>query len=341
MRVVAAMLCIGALWSGAAGPATAADPPNGEGLLRLNHFQGAGTHNSYHRRPLLPTHLIEATWNYEHPPLEHQLFAEGIRQLELDVHWNPQTRSFEVFHRRFLDDRTWCRALRTCLSILRTWSDAHPTHHPVFVLIQPTDAYEDVTSNLRIGLLNYSIVGHYDALDAEIRAVMLAGRDRLLTPDEVQGDAPTLRSAVLDRGWPLVDDVRGQFVFLFLDFEHHRDNYVLEGPGGQPSLKGRAMFVHGSGPYISLESIYVFDDPTNVGVASRVEQGFIVRVNPTPDQYERALDIGAHLISTDHPYPRCDPGGPCLRIPGGTPLRCNPVSAPASCRPERLEYLGS
>jgi hypothetical protein len=255
------------------------------------------------------------------------------------VHWDPGAERFEVFHRRFLDDNTSCRLLRECLEIVRSWSDDHPTHHPVFILIQPTDTYEEMGSDLPIGLFDYSIVGHYDALDDEIRSVLEDGRDRLLTPDEVQGDAETLRSAVLDRGWPLLNDIRGQFVFLFLDFEHHRDNYVVRDSHGQPSLAGRAMFVHGSGPYISLESIYAFDDPTNPGVASRVELGLIVRVNPEADQYDDALASGAHIISTNWPHPRCEPGKPCLEIPDGNPLRCNPRSAPPSCRPERLEDL--
>ena len=54
----------------------------------------------------------------------------------------------------------------------------------------------------------------FDALDAEIRSVF--GDDRLITPDEVQGKAKTLREAVLAGGWPKIGQARGK-VFFALD----------------------------------------------------------------------------------------------------------------------------
>ena len=57
----------------------------------------------------------------------------------------------------------------------------------------------------------------FDALDAEIRSVF--GDDRLITPDQVQGKAKTLRDGVLagaklGGGWPRLGAARGKKVRL-------------------------------------------------------------------------------------------------------------------------------
>jgi hypothetical protein len=51
-----------------------------------------------------------------------------------------------------------------------------------------------------------------------------------------------------------------------------------------------------------------------------------------------ALNGGAQLVSTDYEQP--DPtigNGYVVRIPGGTPARCNPVTGPPGCRPADVE----
>jgi hypothetical protein len=41
--------------------------------------------------------------------------------------------------------------------------------------------------------------------------------DQIVTVAEVQGEADTLRAAIEADGWPDVDDLRGQFVFVLDD----------------------------------------------------------------------------------------------------------------------------
>jgi len=48
-----------------------------------------------------------------------------------------------------------------------------------------------------------------------------------------------------------------------------------------------------------------------------------------------ALDSGAHMISTDAPT-KTDRYEYWVDIVGGTPSRCNPISATSSCRAEDL-----
>jgi hypothetical protein len=251
------------------------------------------------------------------------------------VHWDPLTERFEVLHERFVDPESTCPLLAECLEAVAAWSDAHPGHHPAFFHIEPKDAEDCAVSPL------HCIEGHYDVLDTEIRSVLEAGRDRLLTPDEVQGGAATLREAVEGIGWPALRKHRGQLVFLLHNHGHHRDNYVGRLPDGTPSLGGKAMFVEGqldpAAPYAAVTAIMSINDPNDARIPEAVRAGFLVRTYPGADEYDVALASGAHMISTNWPCPRNDGEGRCLEIPGGSPLRCNPISARPSCRAGKLE----
>jgi hypothetical protein len=52
---------------------------------------------------------------------------------------------------------------------------------------------------------------------------------------------------------------------------------------------------------------------------------------------EAALTSGAHFVSTDYPEPDPRFTPYAVAIPGGSPARCNPVSAPAACTPADIE----
>lgn len=61
--------------------------------VRLNEIQMLGTHNSYHVAPAAP--MLDAlgararNLEYTHKPLVEQLSQLGIRQVELDVFFDP------------------------------------------------------------------------------------------------------------------------------------------------------------------------------------------------------------------------------------------------------------
>src|SRR5262245_49967547 len=54
-------------------------------VLRLNHLQAKGTHNSYH---IAPGSDLIPQLEYTHAPLEAQLSNQGVRQIELDVRYD-------------------------------------------------------------------------------------------------------------------------------------------------------------------------------------------------------------------------------------------------------------
>jgi hypothetical protein len=134
--------------------------------LRLDQLRIEGSHNSY--RPF-PSPNEEGRmraeapqyWpglDYGHPPLEAQL-ALGLHQFEIDVapdaaggayagpysEATPEVKALmaapgaKVVHVAGFDTEVHCLSLRTCLAVFARWSDAHPNHAPVVILINSVD----------------------------------------------------------------------------------------------------------------------------------------------------------------------------------------------------------
>jgi hypothetical protein len=312
------------------------DPYPHDDVLRLNHAQAIGTHNSYHlRSPLYPKGPPH-DFDYEHAPLDVQLGEQGVRKFELDVYWDQDLGVFRVHHENFFDQNPSCSTLVLCLEILRDWSLAHREHHPVFVMIEPKGIYYPSTlSDEPICDPPEHTVCHYDDLDAEIRSVLAppAGVNLLITPDEVRGARTTLREAVLQDGWPTLRTTRGRFLVAMLDSDFDRDGYTAE----HPTLEGRAMFVN-STPDLDFAAVMMRDDPIGnlAWIQDRVAEGYVIRTRADALDDAQANDTtrrdaafasGANYISTDYPVPEYLDNGYFAQVPGGTPSRCNPVSA--------------
>ena len=74
------------------------------------------------------------------------------------------------------------------------------------------------------------------ALEKEILSVF--PRELLVTPDDVKGSAPTLRTAVTTTGWPTLGAARGRVLFYLDRSDAYRDAYTH----GRKDLDGRLMF---------------------------------------------------------------------------------------------------
>ncbi len=296
-------------------------------VLRLNHLQAMGTHNSYHRRPYedpIPD------WDYEMAPLYEQFADQGVRKVELDLHWEPELGAFRVFHIWKLDDVSTCDLFVDCLAELRRFSDEHPGHHPLFVQIEPKGSTDDM-----------SVTEFTAAMEAEIAEVF--PDDLVVTPDLVRGDASDLATAIAGQGWPTLGEVRGRVLF-FLDCDRE---FCLEHANDGSGLQGRTIFAD-SEPGDPFLAVRVMNSPGD-DVADAVAAGQIVRTRAVSitDALEgdaltleanlaAALASGAQMISTDVPVERSDVPF-VVKIPGGSPSRCNPISAPAECTAAAIE----
>ncbi len=295
--------------------------------LRLNQIQVLGTHNSYHVAPPVGPGLTPER-DITQAPLTVQLERQSVRQIELDVHAGGGG-PLRVFHLRG-DEGTTCPTLVDCLREVRDWSEHHRDHVPLFVLVEAKHELGAIVDPL--------------AVDAEIRSVFRP--DQLLTPDDVQGDWPSLRQAVQDGGWPLLGSTRNKVVVVFTDNGLSRTTYT----SSETSLQGRAMFVYAD-PSSPLAAVASVPDARVDGdrIAALVGAGFIVRTRADDGGVEArandssravaALRSGAHLVSTDYPVPA--PSGYVVAAPG-RPAGCNPVTTPpgAACTPQDVENLG-
>lgn len=126
----------GSTSTGTTDEATTEAPMDG---LRINHIQAMGTHNSYHVSS--GASVIEL--DYTHKPLAEQL-DNGARQFELDINFKQPGDPIAVYHLELLDQGTTCVLLTDCLQALRGWSDAHPGHHMLYVMLEFKTNYNAV-----------------------------------------------------------------------------------------------------------------------------------------------------------------------------------------------------
>jgi hypothetical protein len=297
-------------------------------VLRLNHLQVKGTHNSYHLKPQENT---IAPWNYSHLPLDQQFDSQGVRAVELDVSYSAALGYLEVFHLGGgLDEQTTCRIFTDCLSALERWSTAHPAHHPIFIQIEVKDALEGA---------------ELDALLATIESEILSvwNLERIVTPDLVKGQSASLKDALATSGWPTLGKLRGRTLFFF----DNGGTLAAQYTRGNQNLDGRLLFVPSS-PQDPYAAVAKLNDPIPdaAAIAEALAAGMIVRTRSDADSVEpsagdtsrreAALTGGAQIVSTDYPAP-VSTYEYHVEIPGGSPTRCNPVTAPAACTSLAIE----
>src|SRR5580698_11198939 len=142
--------------------------------ILLNQIQVIGSHNSYHAG-LAPSETAWLTklnpkaadgLDYRHPSLDVQL-SMGVRQVEIDIYadvkggryahpanlkmiadmglpadppFDPNglflKPGFKVMHAQDIDYRSNCQPFTGCLAVILNWSNAHPGHVPLFILIE-------------------------------------------------------------------------------------------------------------------------------------------------------------------------------------------------------------
>jgi hypothetical protein len=357
-------------------------------LVSINQIQVIGSHNSYHtgaapsERKLIEQQNPKAmrALDYAHPPLADQL-SGGVRQLEIDVYadskggryshpaivdkvaaaglpadpdFDPNHEmdrpGFKVMHVMNFDQRSSCHTFIACLTVIRSWSNEHPGHLPVFILVETKQGRVNTAANPD-GPEPFT-AATFDALDAEIRSVFK--ELEMITPDQVRGSYDTLPEAIRATGklaagktggWPSLAQARGKVVFL-MDQRPVETVYT----DGHPALRGRIIFTNAI-PGAADAAFTEENDPTNTAeINALAKQGYLIRTR-TDDGTEEArtndhkradmaLSSGAQILSTD--YPSAEPSkwtGFFVGLPQGFAARCNPVTAPPGCVDAVLERL--
>jgi hypothetical protein len=306
----------------------------------LNDIQVIGSHNSYKiaiEEPLF--HYLfkldssrAKSLQYSHIPLEEQLDL-GLRNLELDVFYDPNggyysnpkgleivkkmgttPKAFDkeeklkkpglkMFHIQDIDFRSHYLLFKDALSALKKWSDKHPNHTPVFILMKTKDQFIE---NLRKPLPFTAKA--LDSIDIEIKSVF--SNKQLITPDFVRGKYKTLEEAILKKGWPELNTVKGRFLFV-LDEKEDKINRYLD---NHFSLKNRILFVNSQegNPEAAFR---IINDPIKDFdyIKKLVAKGYMVRTRADSDtkqartndytSFEKAKASGAQVISSDYYLP--------------------------------------
>ncbi|MCX2978654.1 phosphatidylinositol-specific phospholipase C1-like protein [Candidatus Marimicrobium litorale] len=344
-----------------------------ESSVAMNQVQYLGTHNSY--KQLLRRDLFEIltsvvpdvarTLDYGHPPLAEQFTSQGIRQIELDVFYDPKGGLYsnrqalvlvgeepasgipalnepglKVLHVQEIDYETSCYTFVACLKEIRNWSNDNPGHLPILVLVEAKDAVIDDPLGLGFAIPLAFDAAALDAIDDEVLSVFSA--ESLITPDWVRGQRATLEEAILADGWPSLGQARGRVMFALDNGGATRDNYIE----GHASLAGRVLFTD-SEPGTPEAAFIKKNDPADyTAIQELVRLNYMVRARADADtdqartgdttRRDTALLSGAQWISTDYPVADTRFTDYKVSIPGGNIARCNPVNLPSDCQDSDL-----
>lgn len=318
----------------------------------------------FYEAGVLPAGLSPEGWDYDHVSLPEQFGAYGMRAIELDIYEDLQggrfynygglsflgesvasgvqelnQPGFKVLHVPDFDYRTHYYSFRSALQAVKLWSNQNPNHLPIFIQVESkTETVGDQITFADLVTSQPYSSGASDALDNEIKSVFGEDLEQVITPDDVRGNYPTLREAVLDGNWPTLAQARGKVVFAM------EGALVSQYVQGHPSLQGRAMFTFAN-PSAAHAAFVILNNPVGQmsAIQQAVAQGFIVRTRADSDTREArtgdyttmnaAFSGGAQIISTDYYRPdlrhKTDAGWTDYKVafPGGGTFRINPVSA--------------
>jgi hypothetical protein len=345
--------------------------------LKINQLQVVASHNSYKRftfTPLfnfamtitgfLPPEINATNWDYDHLPIPEQLGQYGVRGFELDIYNDPRggkfynrggnalvnvpiesnipdlkTPGFKVMHLPDMDYRTNYYTFRQALLAIKNWSNKHPHHVPIFVMVESKGF--TIGDILPISGFARSVPyksSSADEIDTEIKSVFGNSLSSVITPDKVRGSFNTLNEAVLAGNWPSLGEARGKVIFIL---DGDLKTHYLE---GHPSLRDRAMFVFSS-PGRDEAAFLIYNEPESefYKTVEAVQAGYIVRtmadagtLEARSGNYNRmnaAFNNGAQMISTDYYRPDLrhlstnEWTDYKVRFPDNTGFRINPVSA--------------
>jgi rhodanese-related sulfurtransferase len=338
--------------------------------LKLNQVQFIGSHNSY--KMAIPEALMNQikeensglaeSLDYSHPDIWEQLNT-GLRLFELDVYYDPEggrfsnpmgkamvedenwdagfdQPGFKVFHVQDIDFLSHHALFKDYLLDLKKWSDLHPNHLPVFITLNAKDANFPERGFTEVLAFDPAA---FKALDKEISDHL--GLEKLMTPQEIQGDYNDLKSAVMQSGWPVLSEVRGKFIFILDEGEPKLTQYLSKDESGNGGLL--FVTVPQSHP---MSAIHIINDPVenHDQIKDLVEKGFIVRTRADAGtieargnitrRREHAFSSGAQLISTDYfvPDQRWE-GGYHVQFTDGDYYRINPFFAQEIASNESLD----
>ncbi|GIZ47411.1 hypothetical protein CKM354_001050200 [Cercospora kikuchii] len=358
-------------------------------LIRMNQVQVIGTHNSYHREIALSERKALEQYipsfedlYYSHSSLQDQLEYQQVRSFELDLHSDEEGGLYanpliwklsnlttgpngtapydntvmlqpglKVFHITDVDTNSVCHTFTDCLTQLKTWSDANPTHLPITIDLElKTDAFAAALGGVNSTEATSFTLPRILNVDREILSVL--PRSKLIVPDDIRRKDLTLEASVLKHGWPTMEKARGKFMFFFDNDPSNSttDIRTLYRSDGHESLQDRIVFTNAVEGEADCAFIK-YNNPYDIKAIQRlVRLGYFVRTRSdepistvlenNTTMRDAAFTSGAQIISTDFPVygmsSRWDRDY-AVTLGRGKVAKCNHVTAPSWCKDEMVQ----
>jgi hypothetical protein len=326
--------------------------------LKLNQIQIVGTAESYKLAPSgemlslirLGGKKDAQALDFSQPPIAAQLDA-GARALSFDIVYDPDgglfknpagasmadelldkdyvaamsQPGFKVIHVPDVDFNSSCLTLRLCLSQISAWSNAHPAHIPIVIVLHCTDSRTPIPGATSPMPFDAAAAA---ALDAEIRAEFAAGQ--IITPDQVKGAHASLKEATQANGWPSLRAARGKEIF------------VLDDDAGKTALysadPGRPMFVAADEASPNAGFVAIDDPVKNAArITADVRMGLMVLTRADDETVEaragdtrrrdQAFASGAQIVLTDFLLPDKKIGAYQVTIADRRHAQCDALDA--------------
>ncbi len=309
--------------------------------IPINQIRIIASHNSYKKKPhpkvlrflkkfqdKLGDQNNPDFIDYGHLPFSEQFDNYGIRGIELDVNYDPKggqykrrrvnlflfgqrqrlkgkalkKPGFKILHISDVDFETNYLTLKSALEALKSWSDLHPDHFPIYINLEAKGSHpaDESKALKRLGFKKCIPFDRRAFLDLEQEISATLSPDQIFKPSDFKKSYSSLQERVLAEGWPLLEEVRGTFIFILEGNNKHLYR-TFERPlffqyGNQSDAN--TVFLLRNNPIASEREIRELN--SEFIVRTRSDAGSVESRSNNYDTWNAALRSGAQIISTDY-----------------------------------------
>ena len=309
--------------------------------IPINQIRIIASHNSYKKKPhpkvlrflkkfqdKLGDQNNPDFIDYGHLPFSEQFDNYGIRGIELDVNYDPKggqykrrrvnlflfgqrqrlkgkalkKPGFKILHISDVDFETNYLTLKSALEALKSWSDLHPDHFPIYINLEAKGSHpaDESKALKRLGFKKCIPFDRRAFLDLEQEISATLSPDQIFKPSDFKKSYSSLQGRVVAEGWPLLEEVRGTFIFILEGNNKHLYR-TFERPlffqyGNQSDAN--TVFLLRNNPIASEREIRELN--SEFIVRTRSDAGSVESRSNNYDTWNAALRSGAQIISTDY-----------------------------------------
>ena len=162
----------------------------------------------------------------------------------------------KVLHAPVVDARTHCLALSDCFAQVAAWSRAHPGHAPIVIFVNTKEEPFNTPA-----IPDPPLYTEADLAGIDADAVKAFGRAGVIAPDDLRGDATSLRAAALAGRWPSLEASRGKVLSGQTDVADE----VVGAADGDAGTRTQATATATSPPYtLPISDLSASRPPTTV-----------------------------------------------------------------------------